>query len=80
MQEKHYIENIALNRGRGCVLALPTATTSAAIPDSKVHAANMGPTWVLSAPDGPQVGPMNLAIWDGIGLVLPEHSVNRKAF
>ena len=22
----------------------------------------MGPTWVLSAPDGPHVGPMNLAI------------------
>ena len=22
-------------------------------PDSKVHEANMGPTWVLSAPDGP---------------------------
>ena len=33
-----------------------------AIPDSKVHGANMGPTWVLSAPDGPHVGPMNLAI------------------
>ena len=32
------------------------------IPDSKVHGANMGPTWVLSAPDGPHVGPMNLAI------------------
>ena len=31
-------------------------------PDNKVHGANMGPTWVLSAPDGPQVGPMNLAI------------------
>ena len=31
------------------------------IPDSKVHGANMGPTWVLSAPDGPHVGPMNLA-------------------
>ena len=30
--------------------------------DNKVHEANMGPTWVLSAPDGPQVGPMNLAI------------------
>ena len=30
--------------------------------DSKVHGANMGPTWVLSAPDGPHVGPMNLAI------------------
>ena len=31
-------------------------------PDSKVHGTNMGPTWVLSAPDGPYVGPMNLAI------------------
>ena len=31
-------------------------------PDSKVHEANMGPTWVLSALDGPHVGPMNLAI------------------
>ena len=31
-------------------------------PDSKVHGANMGPTWVLSGPDGPHVGPMNLAI------------------
>ena len=31
-------------------------------PDSKVHVANMGPTWVLVAPGGPHVGPMNLAI------------------
>ena len=31
-------------------------------PDSWVHGANMGPTWVLLAPDGPHVGPMNLAI------------------
>ena len=31
-------------------------------PDGKVHVANMGPTWVLPAPDGPNVGPMNLAI------------------
>ena len=31
-------------------------------PDNKVHGANMGPTWDLSAPDGPHVGPMNLAI------------------
>ena len=31
-------------------------------PDSKFHGANMGPTWVLSAPDGPHVDPMNLAI------------------
>ena len=33
-------------------------------PDSKVHGATMGPTWVLSAPDGPHDGPMNLAIWE----------------
>ena len=33
-----------------------------ASPDSKAHGANMGPIWVLSALDGPYVGPMNLAI------------------
>ena len=31
-------------------------------PDSKVHGAYLGPTRVLSAPDGPHVGLMNLAI------------------
>ena len=31
-------------------------------PDSKVHGANMESTWVLSAPVGPHVGPMNLSI------------------
>ena len=31
-------------------------------PDNKVQVAHMGPTWVLSAPGGPHVGPMNLAI------------------
>ena len=34
------------------------------IPNSKVHGVIMGPTWVLSSPGGPHVGPMNLAIWD----------------
>ena len=29
------------------------------LPDSKVHGANMGPTLVLSAQDGPHVGPIN---------------------
>ena len=33
-----------------------------AVPDSKIHGVTMGPTWVLSAPVGPHVGPMNLAI------------------
>ena len=37
-------------------------------PDSKDHGANMGPTWVLLAPGGPNVGPMNLAIRE----VIPE--------
>ena len=32
-------------------------------PDSKIHGANLRPTWVLSAPDGPHVGPINLAVW-----------------
>ena len=41
-------------------------TRGRAIPDSKVHGAYMGPTWVLSAPDGPHVGPMNLAIGDAL--------------
>ena len=31
-------------------------------PDSKYHGANIRPNWVLSAPDRPHVGPMNLAI------------------
>ena len=30
------------------------------IPDSKVHGANMGLTWVLSAPDGPMLAPWTL--------------------
>ena len=42
---------------------LSRPTTAQRFPDSKVHGANMGPTWVLSAPDRPHVGPMNLAIW-----------------
>ena len=36
-----------------CILATQIA---------KFMGANMGPTWVLLAPDGPHVGPMNLAI------------------
>ena len=29
-------------------------------PDSRIHGANMGPAWVLSAPDKPHVGPWTL--------------------
>ena len=40
----------------------PVTVDSFHNPDSKVHRADMGPTWVLSDPDGPHVGPMNLTI------------------
>ena len=56
-----WIENcVCLN----CIQLYLTSTpsTKLVLPESKVHGANMGPTWVLSAPDGPHVGPMNLAI------------------
>ena len=42
--------------------SLSTVNWYNGFPDSKVHVAHMGPTWVLSAPDGPHVGPINLAI------------------
>ena len=32
-------------------------------PNSKVHGANMGPSWGRQDPGGPHVGPMNFAIW-----------------
>ena len=32
------------------------------IPDNKVRGANMGPIWGRQGPDGPHVGPMNVAI------------------
>ena len=49
---------------------LPRQWLPGNIPDSKVHGANMGPTRVLSAPGGPHVGPMNLAIRDALMLRL----------
>ena len=32
--------------------------------DNKVHGANMESIWGRQDPDGPHVGPMNLAIWE----------------
>ena len=51
-------------------------------PDSKVHGATLGSTWVLSTPGGPRVGPLNRAIrvvqWNrlhpqatGVGVIKP---------
>ena len=39
-------------------------------PDSKAHEANMGPTWVLSAPGGPHDGPINLVMRKKIYLMV----------
>ena len=48
---------------RNNYLSTPSSLCWFSFPDSKGHGANMGPTWVLSAPDGPHVGPTNLTIW-----------------
>ena len=56
------------------VLAEQGGKAAAAIPDSKVHGADMGPIWGQQDPGGTHVGPMNLVIWDGTDLVLTEHS------
>ena len=38
-------------------------------PDSKVHGANVGPTWGRQDPGGPHVGPMNFANWVFVGFI-----------
>ena len=38
--------------------------------DGKLHGANMGPIWGRQNPGGPNVGPMNFAIWDNNDLFL----------
>ena len=39
-------------------------------PDSKVHGSNMGPIWGRQDPGGPHDGPMNLAIWECLNILL----------
>ena len=52
-----------IKNGCSCIVEIRST-----YPDSKVHGANMGPTWVLSVLDEPHVGPMNLAIRVGLCL------------
>ena len=40
------------------------------MPANKVNEANMGPTWGRQDPGGSHVGPINLAIWDDIIIML----------
>ena len=49
----------------------PRKCLSPTNPDIKVHGANMGPTGVLSAPGGPHVGPINLAVRECIHMHSP---------
>ena len=53
---------------KSCSTILPDSNNNN--PDSKVHGASMRPTWVLSAPDGPHVSPMILAIRKLLAMVL----------
>ena len=41
-----------------------TQSASRIVPDSKIHVANMGPTWGRQDPGGLHVGHTSLAIWD----------------
>ena len=53
---------------------------SVIIHNSKVHGANMGPTWGWQDPGGPHVGHVNLAIWDsnaGAACICDMNVVNR---
>ena len=45
---------------------LKTTHNRCPIRDSKVHGANMGPTWGRQDPGGPHVGHMYLTIWDNL--------------
>ena len=57
---------------RASMLTDASAKLSYTFPDSRAHGANMGPTWILSAPGGPHVDPVNLAIRD-IHLAVDQH-------
>ena len=53
--------NLQLNRSFRCIGSIVILYHhSKTIPDNKVHGANMGPTWVLSAQYGPHVAPWTL--------------------
>ena len=61
MQDKRNSSALAMEL---CFSCTNSSILADYIPDSKAHGANMRPTWVLSSPGGPHVGPMNLTIWD----------------
>ena len=66
MYTSHWYWEVQEIVGRNIVLMVfgHRAIRQLRIPNSMFHGANMAPTWALSAPDGPHVGPMNLATRD----------------
>ena len=56
----NHLERASNSACNALVLALMGAGLMEPSPDSKVNEANMGPTWVLSAPDGPMLGQRTL--------------------
>ena len=64
------LEDYCNDLGENC----PSHSETGMYPDSKVHGANMEPTWVLWAPGGPQVGPIGLAVRVSICLCVTQPS------
>ena len=48
------------------LMIIHVTSSQCKFPDNKIHGANIRPTWVLSAPGGSHVSPMNLAIRVGM--------------
>ena len=59
----HYHDVISWTHTTIDIYVLTQWITDVLFPDSKAHRANMGPIWGWQDPDGPHVGPMNIAIW-----------------
>ena len=64
MGSNEYLTDWKLLCGTLCVKDCTNVLINCDMPNNKVRGLNMGLAWVLSAPDGPHVGPMNLAIRD----------------
>ena len=58
----NFVSRITLCSPGNVLVSIKQGTNSSQT--AKVHGANRGPTRFLSAPDGPHIGPMNLAIRD----------------
>ena len=56
----HHFEQLMTKPGKSRRYAAPALQAN---PDSKVHGANMGPTWGRQDPGGPHVGHQILAFW-----------------